>query len=138
MQPTSPADYARSLMGELERLYGDHLSRLNSFSSSQTTWKTPSLNRFLLWEKQSMSRIVKREAVLARWLKETSALALLAPGEAEGLPLLRRAVREKNDLLMKEIRSAMNRLREEQKSLRIPRTKPIRKESVPALIDITL
>ncbi len=138
MPAGTPESYLNALLSELDLLYRNYISLLDNFSREIGKKKLQSLQNFLITERDCISRIILRE-------KAYSVFAGLLPVLPESVRLKREELNgtgkkasARSRLLMNEVRSVMNRLKEEQKSLCIPRTKPIKKESVPALIDIRL
>ena len=138
MDNSSPDQYLKSVILELEAAYQHYNQVRDQFASDKKHWKSLSLYNYLRVEKESMSRIRIREKVISGWLKDNPGLISSLAQEIESLESLRQRTVRENAHLMNEIRSAMNSLRSEQKSLRLPRRKPIKKESVPSLIDIKL
>ena len=139
MSRISPEQYIFSLIRELEQGYCSYSSFLISYKQNHLkTLKTASFENFLRREKELMTGILFREKTLRRWLKDFPALEEALSEALASLPVLRKRVVLENSLLKNEIASVMNSLKQEQKSLRVPRSKPIKKESAPSLIDIRL
>ncbi|OQY33624.1 MAG: hypothetical protein B6241_07435 [Spirochaetaceae bacterium 4572_59] len=139
MSRISPEDYISSLIGELEQSYCSYSSFLFFFKQNHLkSLKNGGLDNFLHMEKGLMAGLYVREKTLSRWLKDFPVQKGRQVKAIVALERTRKQIVQENRLLMNEIASAMNSLKQEQKSLRIPRSKPNKKESAPSLIDIRL
>ena len=138
MPADSPARYLLSLIRELEGLYTEYATLINNMTAKKSSWKTQGLQNFLILEGTLSRKAVAREKILHRFLQEKTVPPGSVSPALEKLDEFRQVALRDSLHLMKEIRFAMNKLEQEQKSLRIPRSKPMKKESAPALIDIRL
>jgi hypothetical protein len=133
-----PEQYLQSVIRELVSSYDNYRLVLRTLRRRGPSWKRRSIENFLVIEKDSFLQIQNREKVLSRWLPDCEEIPLSLSAGLSSVEQQRIETLREKEMLMKEIRSAMNKLEQEQKKLRIPRSKPMQKESVPALIDITL
>ncbi len=134
----SAADYIHSLILELDQVYEEYGKILCTAKNNLKKWNNTSLSHFRIVEKESMDRIRSYEKTLSAWLNDQESLRTRFSPEISLLAVRRKDIFQENRQMMEEIRCVMYTLKKEQNSLRLPRSNPRIKESVPTLIDIKL
>ena len=134
----NPETYLTSLFTELEALYAEYSAFLESFNLKNGRGKLISYTGFLTLHNDIYRKIEAREKVCRSLWKDYSGISNSLFSLRKRVDDRRSDALNKSRHLMNEIRSAMNTNKEEQRTLSIPRTQPIKKESVPSLIDIKL